>query len=113
MTKMLKRILALTLAVLMVLSMTACGGSEASTNDTKASAEVQDKTPVASGEKQKIIVWNNNTNENQLKELEAQLNEIAEDLNFEFEMVASLVYISMKCIPSSQRLLMPAKLPIS
>lgn len=88
MTKMLKRVLALTLAVLMVLSMTACGGSEASTNDTKASAEVQEKAPAATGEKQKIIVWNNNTNENQLKELEAQLNEIAEDLNFEFEMVA-------------------------
>ena len=62
MTKMYKRLLAMVLAVLMALSMAACGG------DSKAPAQETTTTPAASdapapsGEKQKIVIWNNNTN---------------------------------------------------
>lgn len=85
MTKMYKRLLAIILAVLMVLSITACGTNEESTEGT--SATVSEQSGEASTDKQKIVIWNNNTNENQLKVLEAQMNEIAAEYGFEFEMV--------------------------
>lgn len=86
MAKMYKKLLALTMAILMAVSMVACGApaEEAPAATESPKAEV----PAASGEKQKIIIWNNNTNENQLKALEAQMNELAAEMNFEFEMVA-------------------------
>ena len=88
MTKMFKRLLAMVLAVLMALSMAACGGdSKAPAQETKTTPAASD-APAPSGEKQKIVIWNNNTNENQLKALEAQMNDIAAELGFEFEMVA-------------------------
>lgn len=88
MTKMYKRLLAMVLAVLMALSMAACGGdSKAPAQETKTTPAASD-APAPSGEKQKIVIWNNNTNENQLKALEAQMNDIAAELGFEFEMVA-------------------------
>ena len=74
MTKMFKRLLAMVLAVLMALSMAACGGdSKAPAQETKTTPAASD-APAPSGEKQKIVIWNNNTNENQLKALEAQIN---------------------------------------
>ena len=74
MTKMYKRLLAMVLAVLMALSMAACGGdSKAPAQETKTTPAASD-APAPSGEKQKIVIWNNNTNENQLKALEAQIN---------------------------------------
>ena len=86
MVKMYKKLLALVMAILMAVSMAACGApaeeAPAATESPKAEA------PAASGEKQKIIIWNNNTNENQLKALEAQMNELAAEMDFEFEMVA-------------------------
>lgn len=86
MAKMYKKLLALVMAILMAVSMAACGApaeeAPAATESPKAEA------PAASGEKQKIIIWNNNTNENQLKALEAQMNELAAEMDFEFEMVA-------------------------
>lgn len=88
MAKMYRSLLAMLLVVLMVLSMAACGSSEKPAEATKAPAAVQPDTPAVSGEKQKIVIWNNNTNENQLKALEAQMNDIAAELGFEFEMVA-------------------------
>lgn len=86
MAKMYKKLLALTMAILMAVSMVACGApaEEAPAATESPKAEV----PAASGEKQKIIIWNNNTNENQLKALEAQMNELAAEMDFEFEMVA-------------------------
>ena len=89
MTKMVKKLLAMVLAVLMVVSMTACGSSNAPAQETKApAADAAPAAPAAPAEKQKIVIWNNNTNENQLKALEAQMNDIAAELGFEFEMVA-------------------------
>ena len=80
MTKMYKRLLAMVLAVLMALSMAACGGdSKAPAQETKTTPAASD-APAPSGEKQKIVIWNNNTNENQLKALEAQMNDIAAEL---------------------------------
>ena len=80
MTKMFKRLLAMVLAVLMALSMAACGGdSKAPAQETKTPPAASD-APAPSGEKQKIVIWNNNTNENQLKALEAQMNDIAAEL---------------------------------
>lgn len=86
MAKMYKKLLALVMAILMVVSMAACG---APAEEAPAATESpRTETPATSGEKQKIIIWNNNTNENQLKALEAQMNELAAEMDFEFEMVA-------------------------
>ena len=83
MTKMYKRLLAMVLAVLMVLSMAACGGdSQAPAQETKTTTPAAADAPAPSGEKQKIVIWNNNTNENQLKALEAQMNDIAAEMGF-------------------------------
>lgn len=93
MTKM-KKLLALILAVLMVVTLGACGDSGTSAEETEATsaqtnaAESTAAEDPVSTEKQKIIIWNNNTNENQLKVLEAQMNELAAEMNFEFEMMA-------------------------
>lgn len=86
MAKMYKKLLALVMAILMLVSMAACGAPAEETPVATESPKAE--TPVASGEKQKIIIWNNNTNENQLKALEAQMNELAAEMDFEFEMVA-------------------------
>lgn len=83
MTKMYKKLLAMVLAVLMAMTMAACGAAPEKAPEPEVSAA----NPSAP-EKQKIIIWNNNTNENQLKALEAQMNELAEEMGFEFEMVA-------------------------
>lgn len=89
MTKMYKKLLALVMAMLMVISMAACGApaEEAPATEVPAAEAPAAEAP-ASTEKQKIIIWNNNTNENQLKALEAQMNELAGEMGFEFEMVA-------------------------
>ena len=87
MTKMAKRLLALILALMMAASMAACGASE-TTKTPEAQNSQTGAASGSSGEKQKIVIWNNNTNENQLKALEAQMNDIAAELGFEFEMVA-------------------------
>lgn len=89
MTKMYKKLLALVMAMLMVISMAACGAPAEEAPATEApAAEAPAAEAPASTEKQKIIIWNNNTNENQLKALEAQMNELAGEMGFEFEMVA-------------------------
>lgn len=91
MTKMYKKLLAMILAILMVLSMAACGAPAAevpAATEAPAAEAPAAEVPAAPAEKQKIIIWNNNTNENQLKALEAQMNELAAEMGFEFEMVA-------------------------
>lgn len=82
------KLLALILAMLMLLSMAACGQTEAPSEETEAPV-AGNEDPAGNEEpaKEKIIIWNNNTNENQLKTLEAQMNEIAAEYGFEFEMV--------------------------
>ena len=81
MKKNYRKFFAVILAGLMVLSMAACSGNNGGGNNGQQGGD-------SSSEKQKIVIWNNNTNENQLKVLEAQMNEIAAELDFEFEMVA-------------------------
>lgn len=91
MTKMYKKLLAMILAILMVVSMAACGAPAAeapAATEAPAADAPAAEAPAAPAEKQKIIIWNNNTNENQLKALEAQMNDLAAEMGFEFEMVA-------------------------
>ena len=83
---MAKKLLALFLAIVMVASLVACGAPAAPAEPDPAAAAPAE--PAAPAEKQKIIIWNNNTNENQLKALEAQMNVLAAEMGFEFEMVA-------------------------
>lgn len=91
MTKMYKKLLAMIMAILMVVSMAACGAPAAeapAATEAPAADAPAAEAPAAPAEKQKIIIWNNNTNENQLKALEAQMNDLAAEMGFEFEMVA-------------------------